>query len=271
MILAVTGCQGLSLFDDPRSVARGIAAEHGFQARYLQAGQFTLLSFFRAGGDGGSSPLVVYIGGDGDAWKNRFVLARDPTPRDPQTLKLAVQEPAPNVVFLARPCQYTTPATARGCHPRYWAHGRYAEEVIEAISLAIDRYKAMVGAGEVELVGFSGGGTVAALIAARRPDIVGLTTVASNLDHAAWTAHHDLTPLRGSLNPADFAHQLEAVPQVHLAGEDDDVVPPAIIESYIGRMADHSRTRLIVMSDFGHDCCWSRLWRQLRAHYGFDS
>ena len=266
----MAGCQGLSLFEDPRSLAHGIAAEHGFQARTLQAGQFTMLSFFRAAAGGGSSPMVVYIGGDGNAWKNRYVLARDPTPRQPQTLELAVQDPARDVVFLARPCQYTLPATARGCHPRYWAYGRYAEEVIESIDLAIDRYKVLVGADAVELVGYSGGGTVAALIAARRSDVVGLTTVASNLDHAAWTAHHELTPLHGSLNPADFARDLEAIPQIHFVGEDDDVVPPRIIKSYIGRMADRSRTRLIVVPDFGHRCCWTLQWRQLRANYRVD-
>jgi hypothetical protein len=44
---------------------------------------------------------------------------------------------------------------------------------------------------------------VASLVAARRHDVVRLVTVAGNLDHLAWTTLHGVSPLTGSLNPAD--------------------------------------------------------------------
>jgi pimeloyl-ACP methyl ester carboxylesterase len=119
----------------------------------------------------------------------------------------------------------------------------------------------------VVLVGYSGGGAVAALVAARRDDVARLITVAANLDHAAWTTHHRLAPLRGSLNPADLAQRLEVLPQVHLAGAKDRVVPPAIAESYLGRMDDRSRARLVVVEGADHDCCWVAAWPDLlRRH-----
>ena len=59
-------------------------------------------------------------------------------------------------------------------------------------------------------------GTIAALLAARRGDVARLVTVASNLDVGYWTAREKLTPLQGSLDPADFAAALAGVPQVHL-------------------------------------------------------
>ncbi len=59
------------------------------------------------------------------------------------------------------------------------------------------------------------------LLAAQRRDVDAVITVAANLDHRAWTAHHGDTPLHCSLNAADFARRLQSVPQVHYAGEKD--------------------------------------------------
>lgn len=262
----LVGCQSFGLFEEPRALARALAKEHGFKTQHVPAGAFTIWSAFK-GRRNAQSHLVVYIEGDGNSWKNRYVLSGDPTPLDPKGLRLAVLDPAPTVVYLARPCQYTTPATAQGCAPRYWAHDRFAEEVVFAIDRAVDRYKSVLGAQTVELVGYSGGGGVAVLVAARRDDVVGLTTVVGNLDHAAWTAHHDLTPLRGSLNPADFARRLQHLPQVHFVGGDDDTVPALVAKSYLARMTDTSRARLVEIPRFSHDCCWVRDWLVLRQRY----
>lgn len=254
------------MFEDGRARALRIASENGFSPARVEAGAFTLYTAYKRG-PGGGDRLVVYVEGDGQAWRNRFVPSRDPTPLEPIGLELAVQDPAPLVVYLARPCQYTSPGGAGACRARYWTTYRYAPEVIESISLAIDHYKTVTGAREVELVGYSGGGAVAALAAARRDDVAGLTTVAATVDHATWTAHHDLTPMRGSLNPADFAAELQRVPQVHLVGEDDSVVPGLVARAFLSRMTDRSRARLAVIEDFGHECCWVRDWPALRRRY----
>ena len=48
-------------------------------------------------------------------------------------------------------------------------------------------------------------------------------TIAAPLDHAAWTAQHNVQPLVGSLNPAD-SQELRKIPQVHFLGGKDTIV-----------------------------------------------
>ena len=260
---AMAACTG-GLLEDGRARALRTISENGFQPALVKAGSFTVYSASK-GRRGAGERLVVYIEGDGRSWKTRYSPPVDPTPVNPVGLDLAVRDTAPLAVYLARPCQYTRDRDRRGCHPRYWATHRFAEEVIDAMDRAIDHYKLTLGASEIELVGYSGGGAVAALIAARRGDVVGLTTVVAPLDHAAWTRHHKITPMAGSLNPADFAATLEHIPQTHFVGGDDSVVPVAVAWSYRARMTDPGKTRIIVREDYDHFCCWVRDWTTLRA------
>ena len=84
---------------------------------------------------------------------------------------------------------------------------------------------------QLRLVGYSGGGTLAALLAARRADVCQLITVASNLDIERWASHHKVSPLWGSENPASYGAALQHLPQYHLIGGDDQVVPATIVLS----------------------------------------
>ena len=263
--LALAGC-ATGLFEDGRARALRIAAEHGFATAHVDGGAFTLFSAYR-GRRGAGARLVVYIEGDGRAWANRYVQSDDPTPLEPVALELAVRDDAPLVAYIARPCQFTRPEAQETCPPRYWSSHRYAPEVIEATGRVVDHYKSVLGANEVELVGYSGGGAIAALLAATRGDVAALTTIAATLDHRAWTSHHGLTPMAGSLNPADFAEALARIPQLHLVGSDDSVVPPLVAEAYMAHMADRSHSRVVRIDDFGHVCCWVRRWPGLRTAY----
>ncbi len=253
---------GCSLFPSPDERASGLAAEHRWRKHVFPAGMFDLTGFSRLRGTA-ADRLTVYIEGDGRAWLSTSRLSPDPTPATPYVLELAVRHPAGNVLYLARPCQYVAQPSPRGCHPRYWSSHRYAPEVIASMGAAIDRVKRTAGARRLVLIGYSGGGVVAALLAARRDDVAELVTIAANLDHAYWTRLEELTPLHGSLNPADFTERLQKVPQRHFAGGDDDIVPPVIINAYVRRMTDRSRTRVIVLREFDHDCCWTENWPDL--------
>ncbi len=258
----LTGCAG-ELLEDGRAKALRLASEAGFSPAKIDAGPFVLYSYVK-GRRGASQRMVMYIEGDGRTWQNRYVPAPDPTPRNPIALEMAIRDPAPLVVYLARPCQYVRDLDRRACHPRYWTRDRYAEEVLEATERAIDHYLTILGATEIELIGYSGGGAIAALVAARRTDIVALTTVVAPLDHAAWTSHHDVSPMTGSLNPVDFADKLQAIPQLHLVGGDDSIVPSLVARAYQARSTGATRMRVVPIEDYDHICCWARDWRKLR-------
>jgi fermentation-respiration switch protein FrsA (DUF1100 family) len=117
---------------------------------------------------------------------------------------------------------------------------------------------ARTGARSLRLVGYSGGGVVAALVAARHAGAASLITVAAPLDVEHWIAGHGVSPLTGSLDPLAQAAALRHVPQLHLAGADDKVVPPDVLTSWLQKTSG-TCARLRIVPDFDHQCCWRQL------------
>jgi dienelactone hydrolase len=152
---------------------------------------------------------------------------------------------------------------ARGCNEKYWSSHRFAPEVVVAINHAIDKLKQRFKAKKLALVGYSGGGAIAALVAARRSDVVRLITVAGNLDHVFWTRQRNLTSLHGSLNSADDWQALLNIPQLHFIGGRDLVISRDVTESYLDRYPADRRPQIKVIEEFDHLCCWVKRWSEL--------
>lgn len=207
-----------------------------------------------------SDTLTVYIEGDGLAWLDRSTPSADPTPRNPVALQLALRHPHGAAAYLARPCQYVEEENTANCNPRYWTGGRFAPEVIKASDQAISVLKRHAGASRLVLVGYSGGGAVAALVAARRNDVMELVTVAGNLDHREWTHLHRVPALEQSLNPADEWQVLAHIPQRHFIGERDEVVSRAVTDAYAAYFPLSQRPEIITIPEFDHVCCWIEQW-----------
>lgn len=262
VLFLIAGCAS----QDPstrRHQAEQLATQAGWVRTTLETPAFTLATFAP------QAPikvdtLTVYIEGDGFAWVNASTPSMDPTPRDPLALKLALLDRAGTAVYLARPCQFVQEREQRNCSTRYWISHRFATEVIESTNNAIDQLKNKAGAKHLKLIGYSGGGAVAALVAARRTDVTALITVAGNLDHAAWTDMHRITPLSGSLNAADASPHLQQIPQRHYVGQKDAIIGAGIARSYAARFGSPGPA-ITVMPDFDHRCCWTAVWPSLVA------
>ncbi|TSA49297.1 MAG: alpha/beta hydrolase [Nitrosomonadales bacterium] len=252
--LTLTACSG---FPDRETKALGIAEQAGFTRQIISSGLFSFTTF-RKLENNNDDLLVVYIEGDGFAFQRKGQLSPDPTPQSAVALELAAKDPHPSVMYIARPCQYLPHDALKECDPKYWSTHRYAEDVIAAIDGVIDH--AASGYKNIALVGYSGGGTVAALIAARRQDVAWLITIAANLDHQSWTNLHQITPLSGSLNAADYAASIQNLPQLHLTGAKDKIVPFEVTEAFLNRMTNHSRVIVRTVPQFDHECCWVRDW-----------
>ncbi|MBT5812557.1 MAG: alpha/beta hydrolase, partial [Rhodospirillaceae bacterium] len=151
--------------------------------------------------------------------------------------------------------------------PAYWSSHRYSEEVVASMSDAVEQAKRESGARRVRLFGYSGGGALAVLIAARRTDVIGVTTLAANLDHQFWTQQGGMTPLYGSLNPAHVANEISHIPQIHFIGEDDETVPNSVAYAYMSDIKDTSRIRIVKLPDMDHTCCWVEPWKNLLRNY----
>lgn len=267
LILSVGLVSGCANLIDHREAAFARATEAQFVIESLRVGDFDLVTFHR--GLAGARFISVYIEGDGRVARTRTRLSDNPTPRTPVALDLALADPSPAVLYLARPCQYLTETQLTRCHPRYWSLARYSEPVVAATNQAIDwaLRATLVPDATVGLVGYSGGGAIAALVAARRSDVDWLITVAGNLDHEAWTAIHSLTPLHDSLNPVDFVEALTPIPQLHLVGEKDKNLTIAVAKSYLRAFSDQRQISLRSVPDFTHHCCWRELWPEVLCSF----
>lgn len=263
LLLAMTLPSGCAT---PLRNADDLALRRGLHRAVIDGGPFALATY--ASDFRGGAPLTVYIEGDGYAWIDRFHPSDDPTPRNPVALEMASADPAPNLVYIARPCQYVEGADRRNCSPAYWTMARYAEEVIAATDRVIDHYKTLAGAVGVRLIGYSGGAAVAALLAERRGDVRELVTVAGVLDSSAWTAMRGTDPLSASLNPADRADRLTDLPQHHFVGQDDEVVPQAVTLSFLAHLPAGHRPRPIVIPAQPHEGGWAERWPALLGMIG---
>ncbi|MCG3202063.1 MAG: hypothetical protein NFCOHLIN_01936 [Gammaproteobacteria bacterium] len=206
----------------------------------------------------GGESLHVYLESDGSPWIGRTRIAADPTPSEPVALELLRADPSP-AVLVGRPC-YHGLKPASGCDPRIWTSARYSEEVVASMATAVQRVAARYRARHLVLIGYSGGGTLAMLLAERLANVRALITIAGNLDTDAWARLHGYTPLSGSLNPARRAPLPPAIAQLHLAGGSDRNVPPALIEPVVRRQPG---AQLQVYDDADHGCCWTRRWPQV--------
>ncbi len=237
-----------------------IAAEQGWRAEKLRAGRFDFQVFLPLQS---VESLVVYVEGDGLAWLDVTTPSADPTPVNPLALRLAARHPGRNAAYLGRPCQYDPENVARTCRQADWTGGRFSAEIVDAANRALDDMKARLGARQITLVGYSGGGALAALMAARRSDVEQLVTVAAVLDHRGWTEKLGLTPLSASLNPVDDWERLRALRQVHWLGQEDKVTGRLAVQGYVSRVQAGEPISVRTINGFSHACCWVEAWPKL--------
>ncbi len=259
LCLSAVLTSGCDLFPSRLETANHIAADAGFHADRYLTGPFEILTYSK-GHPVKNGLLSVYIEGDGQAWRRKYQLASDPTPRDPLALKLAARDTNPSVLYLGRPCQYLGREKVRDCPKKYWSSHRYAPEVVSALNNVIDQYLSNAPDQRLILTGYSGGGTLAALIAAERKDVIMLVTIAANLDNRAWTSYHEVSPLSGSLNAADRASTLRDLPQLHFIGSDDGIVPASTLDNYLKEFPADEEGPLRLVKGFDHSCCWVDAW-----------
>ena len=249
----------LSACTAPAERYRAIADTLGFKRYVISGTAFGHVSY-RNPAWGRPGPLHVYLDGDGDLLLNARQLNPDPTPRKPLLLRLMAQDSAPSV-YLGRPCYHGFSLTPP-CTPRLWTSHRYGEEVLASLLAAVDQLLDDGDYQELVLIGHSGGGTLAMLLAARLPPTRAVITLAGNLDPDRWTAYHGYRPLTGSLNPARLPPLPDGIVQHHYAGGRDSNVPAEIVRAAIAHQPSRY-TQFYTIADFSHGCCWATRWPEI--------
>ena len=244
---------------NPADRAAHFAGRHQLSGAVIEGAGYRHEIFTRS-----SSPpgvLYVFIDGDGSPWvRGGMQVASDPTPASTLALELATQTPH-SVLYLGRPCYFHVRRDS-GCSPEVWTSARYSDRVVESMAAAINRYTAASGFFELVLIGYSGGGTLAVLIAPRVPATRAVVTIAANLDVAAWVRRHGYLPLDESLDPSTQPPLPDSLPQWHLVAGHDRNVPAHISRSYLERIPPE---RIWRYADFDHTCCWVEQWHEIFA------
>lgn len=260
--LGLSGCL-MGSMEMRDQLASRIARPAFMVPRVAAAGQFNLTLWERM--HSRQAPATVYIEGDGVAWLSPRTKSLDPTPKNPVALHLAAMDKAENLVWMARPCQFSGWRGKGACPDTYWTGGRTAPEVVSAYHEALDEIKALYDVRGFNLVGYSGGAALAALLAAQRTDVLSLRTVAGNLDYGTFSKIHNVSPLKDSLDPLSVAPQIAGVPQRHFIGGQDEVVTPAIFAGWKQASGQTDCVKSVLVEENGHEEGWVEKWPELLA------
>lgn len=251
--LVLAACQS------PREALEHRAAEYGREVQVLALESFPLLVVAPARMPA-ANMLRVYLEGDGHAWVTPSQPSLDPTPRQTLVVDLAMQDPTPSL-YMARPCQFVQ---ASGCASTLWTGRRFSPEVVDSLGQALDRLKARYGNQGFELVGYSGGGALALLLAGRREDVWQVQTLAGNLSPAEWARLLELTPLEGSLEPLQYRERLARIPQRHLLGAEDRQVPAGVAAFYARQLGEARCLEQVSLPGVTHERGWQQAWSSWR-------
>jgi pimeloyl-ACP methyl ester carboxylesterase len=240
----------------PSQKAERRASALGFERQGVTGSHFEHILYWKPGSERSDAALHVYIEGDGSPRRAMRYRPPDPTPSNLVMLELMALDPGPSL-YLGRPAQHGTPA-----EPWDWTVGRYSNDVADSMARALENWSRANGRREFVLIGHSGGGTLAMLLAERVENTLGVVTLAGNLDLEAWALHHDYQPLDGSEDPARRPPLDRDIFQLHLLAGRDQRVPIALVESSIARQPDPKTRRF---PDFDHSCCWTTIWLDVVA------
>jgi len=205
-----------------------------------------------------SDILHVYIGGDGIPWQDYIFKSEDPEPYDSLVLQLMKQD-SQTSIYLGRPC-YQGLAKTPPCQPEHWTSARFSKKIVGSMSSALKQLQDRYHYKKLVLIGYSGGGALAVLLAHELPETIKVITIAGNLDTEAWTSLHFYSPLVNSVNPAKLGALAASIQQIHLQGDKDENIPPGITKNYLSKQKN---TTVMLFDDADHACCWHLRWPQI--------
>jgi dienelactone hydrolase len=249
VLLQLTGCAARRAFDPYHDLGSG------YQVSTVQGKEFAHAVVVPAGQN--SAPtLWVFLEGDGQPWVDGGRrIARDPSPKIPMAFDLFEASPVPRA-YLGRPC-YFNHASDAGCDPSLWTSARYGKAAVASMGAALATLIRDNSTRRVILVGYSGGGTIAYLVAPRIPEVSAVVTISGNLDIDAWSRAHGYLSLSESDNPATAPALDRRITQIAIAGGRDLNVPQSSLRGFLDRQQPQE---FWIYDDHDHACCWRRDW-----------
>ena len=215
----------------------GVVVPDAFTYREIETGSYQLASWQKITDPEGV--VRIYIEGDGYAFDHHGQPTDNPTPRGTFFREIAFHDPNPNVVYLARPCQYVTDGL---CTPKDWTTGRFSQNIVTATARAIQK---IAPTQKIILIGYSGGALLSGLVINQNPQlpVIKWVTIAGLLNHTLWTQELNLPPLTSSVD----LKQVPTVAQRHFIGDKDSVIPCQLTQKLV------NGSDLVVVPDATHN------------------
>lgn len=212
----------------------------------VQSGDFEIATWQHL--TNASDPVHIYIEGDGYAFDRHGHPTGNPTPRKNLVRNLAARDNSPNVVYMARPCQYIK---SPSCDVSDWTNGRFSKDILTSMYGAV---KTIAKNRPIILVGYSGGAMISGLLIQNYPDlnVEKWITIAGVLNHKEWTEYFNDAPLNTSLNMDKLPH----ISQRHYIADGDTVVPNELSRKWA------KQSDIIVIHDATHSS-----WRGLNLDF----
>ena len=210
ILLLLCGCQGIIVPDT-------------FTYKEIETDHYKLASWQKVTDP--TSPIRIYIEGDGHAFNHAGQPTTNPTPRGTFLRQIAFNDPNPNVVYLARACQYVNETH---CTQKDWTTGRFSQKIIHSATQAI---KNISGKQKIILIGYSGGALLSGLVIKQNAHmpVTKWITLAGVLNHTKWTKDLNLPPLTDSVDLG----KLPQVSQLHFVGDKDKTVSYKLTETLV--------------------------------------
>ena len=255
--LQLTGCAARRAFDPYHGL------DPGYRVATVQGTQFAH-AVVVPGSQTSAPTLWVFLEGDGEPWVDGGRrIARDPSPKIPLAFDLFKASPVPRA-YLGRPC-YFSHARDAGCDPSMWTSARYGKAAVASLTAALERLILENSTRRVILLGYSGGGTIAYLVAPHIPAVSAVVTIAADLDIDAWTRAHGFLPLSDSDNPATVPALDRRITQIVIVGGRDVNVPQSSLRAFLDRQQPQE---VWIYDDHDHACCWRRDWPSILNRIG---
>ena len=196
-------------------------------------------------------PLRIYFEGDGN-----------PNPYHKVAFDLAEADTTSNVIYVARPCQWSDDKICKN-KPEIYKASRFHPEIMREMQQLTEYLIRKHAAPAVELIGYDGGAVIALNMATKFPTIR-VITVAGITDVNAYNEYHDLPKIEEDDmdNPADSLNLLAKIPQVHYVGKEDQETPRRLAERFVARMQRPTSAIVKVVPDIGHTD-----WRGVKLDY----
>mgnify|MGYP000079568468 CR=1 FL=1 len=202
-----------------------------------------------------NKPIIVFIEGDGLPWQDHNKISFEPTPDKPLLLEWFLESDLP-ALYLGRPCYFKL--NDQQCSPYWYTHGRYSEPVVDSM---VQVLKENAKENNFILVGHSGGGSLAVLMAEKLDGVETVLTIAGNLQVNNWSEYHHYSTLHGSMDPTLRPILPSDIKQIHLYSPFDQIISAEWIKAYSKKQLN---VELIELPVYGHNYAWKEFYPNIK-------